>query len=178
MTDKVKLCCPNCGNQQLYSEEDSTVLFPVYLTDDGDGGPDIEYGSDFGETVYNDEGTMFKDSIWCRSCGSEHKFEELLTPRHFAHVAQAQCHVDEDTDKGTDVRFRAVCWASESGFTCDFASPWQHADDYVEAAEEVNRRRPKESFMGPSQLAYEAAERLGKEHMETELAREVHAGSA
>lgn len=171
MGDKpTPLCCPNCGNQQLYSEEDATIHYPVYVTADADGDVELEYGPDFGERQVNDDSTTFKNAIYCRSCGAEHTFEELLTPRKFAHLANGECHVDEDSDKGAEIRFQAVCWAKEAGFECSWASLWQHARDFGYAALEFNEAASHTGgpYTDPAQLAHEAAAILGREHMKDE----------
>lgn len=68
----VKLVCPTCGSDRLWSDEVASVMYPVTLTRNEDGSVEVDYTGDGYEVM--DEGTEYDGDIWCRSCGSQ--FEE------------------------------------------------------------------------------------------------------
>lgn len=71
-----KLMCPHCGEERLWSEEKTTIMYPAVFrkVEDGTIGPD--YTGDRYDVI--DEGTEYDGTIWCRSCGRRLTEEELV----------------------------------------------------------------------------------------------------
>lgn len=79
--------------------------------------------------------------------------------------------IDEDSDRGTDIRWQAVCTAEAGDYACSWAGDWHRATDFVDQARRLNEpdgehvvRRPG-GEVDPGQLAFEAAEQDGREHL-------------
>lgn len=87
--------------------------------------------------------------------------------RAAAHLELGVMGIDEDTDRGTNIRFQAVCRAEEGSFACSWASVWHYADQWVDEAQRRNEAADEAHGVhtDPGQLAYEAAERDGQQHL-------------
>lgn len=85
-----------------------------------------------------------------------------------AHREPRVISVDEDSDRGADVRWAAFCEAEKGPFICGWKGPWRHADQFVGAANRHNAWPGAVVPTDPGQLAYEQAESDGKEHLKEE----------
>lgn len=149
MTASNRLACPHCGAITLYSSEKTTIDYPITAELDKAGFL-FDYTGDSSYT--NDEGTSYEGAIYCRACGSDLTEGQLITIAVYAHLDPSIVHVEEDSDRGADTRFQAVCWAMFEGYGCDWASRWVHTDEFGDADD-------------PAQRAYLLAERFGQEHL-------------
>lgn len=161
------LICPNCGSDRIYSTETCTIDYPVKMAVDEHGVISHEYtGSD---RITNDEGTEFVGELYCRGCTNEHRPADLVTLEAYAHRADVHImDIAEDSNKGSDVRWQAVCWATyaieDSSYECGWCGPWHYATDFVDEAT-WRSSQPGADWVDPGQLAYEAAEQDGREHL-------------
>lgn len=107
-----RLACPHCGNDRLWSDEVTSIMYPVILTRvTGDctcrntgelkthdagcpvptgQGIEVEYTGESYDVM--DEGTEYRGDIWCRSCGSQFTEDQLVEEfdeqaHHAAHHA-------------------------------------------------------------------------------------------
>jgi ribosomal protein L31 len=77
VTTTTRLVCPGCKqDDNLYSVEKTTILYPVLMAFDADGNPDPQYTGE--DRIVEDEGTVFDDTIYCRNCCDEMTTSELL----------------------------------------------------------------------------------------------------
>lgn len=156
---KQKLVCPHCGERNLYSTETTTIDYPVRMwIEDGA----VKYDYTGGDRSVDDEGTCYEGRICCQSCGSSFPEADLVTAARYAHDQPNVISVDEQTDRGRDPAWKAFCSASIASYSCEWAGEWHHADSYVE---EAQRRFGKHAMTDPMQLAYEAAEAEGRQHL-------------
>jgi hypothetical protein len=162
-----KLACPHCGaTDYLFSVEETTIEFSAEFTREKDGSVHMDYTGE--STHVNDEGTSYDQNIYCRNCCVELRESELISPAIVAHREPHVTTIEETSDRGTDLAWAAFCEASLGNYACDWASPWEHADMYVDMAARHNADADLEdpnNWTDPGQLAYEAAEAAGKEHL-------------
>lgn len=159
------LCCPKCGNTELYSDEAASIMYPVLLARDDAGTVTPNYDVTFGEREVIDEDTKYRAQIWCHGCAMAVEEAKLISVRQYAHLDNdGLVIVTEDSDRGVDVRWQAVCWAASGDFKCGWCGPWRHADSFVEEAAHQSDSVPTD----PGNLAYEAAEADGRQHLKDE----------
>lgn len=159
------LLCPHCGSDSLRSNETCTALYPVQLSANENGVIELDYTGE--SPLYSD--SEYRGDLYCHGCGNGLRESELLAPKVYAHRdGDDIVHIEEDSDKGADVRWQAVCWAAHSsentGFDCGWCGPWWRADDFADVAERWNEQHP-DDWKDPGSLAYAAAEDDGREHL-------------
>lgn len=180
MPDQI-LVCPNCGSDRLFSSEETTIDYPIRATaKSSEGEPTFDYtGAD---RITNDEGTQYRDKLWCRECLWEGGIAALSTLREYAHRGEPMervLGVEEDSDRGADVRWQGVCRASWSiegeHYECGWCGSWQYAGNYVERARHHNVQADKggRPHTDPGQLAYEQAELDVRQHLLDEGVRDA-----
>jgi hypothetical protein len=63
-----KLVCPKCGtDDNLWSDETASIMYPATFSRDADGAVTLDYTGEDYKII--DEGTVYSGDIWCRDCG-------------------------------------------------------------------------------------------------------------